>query len=431
MMIGIIGGGISGLAAAYFLERDYEILERDSQCGGLCTTYEKNGFLYDIGGHIMFSTNKEILDFEVSLLEDNIQKRRRSNKIWYKGRFVKYPFENGLHALDKEEIFECLRDYLQNNNPKPNNLKEWFYYTFGNSLANKYLIPYNEKIWKTDPASMSLEWVERIPKPPTEDVIKSAIGIETEGYTHQLYFYYPIKGGFQSLIKAFEKKLTNIETNKEVKAIYKESNKWKVETQNSTHSYQTLISTMPIFELVKILKENIPSNVTSAINQLRYNSMAVVLVGLNKVKHADLTAIYVPDKESPAHRYCFSAGFAENLSPKGCSSIFAEITFPSNTPKEEIASTKVIDKTVGWLIKEGFIEKSDVCETDIKYIKYAYPVYDLSYTKNMKIINEYFDNLGINLLGRFAQFVYINSDICVHNAQTLVKKIKSLSKNSV
>ncbi len=184
MTIGIIGGGISGLAAAYFLEHDYEILERDPQCGGLCTTYEKNGFLYDIGGHIMFSTNKEILDFEVSLLGDNIQKRRRSNKIWYKGRFVKYPFENGLHALDKEEIFECLRDYLQNNNPKPNNLKEWFYYTFGNSLANKYLIPYNEKIWKTDPASMSLEWVERIPKPPTEDVIKSEIGIETEGFNH-------------------------------------------------------------------------------------------------------------------------------------------------------------------------------------------------------------------------------------------------------
>ena len=427
MTTGIIGGGISGLSLAYFLEKDYEILEKDNQCGGLCTTYEKNGFLYDIGGHIMFSTNKEILNFEVSLLGDNVHQKRRSNKIWYKGRFVKYPFENGLHALDKEEIFECLRDYFKNENPKPTNLKEWCYYTFGNSLSEKYLIPYNEKIWKTNPAQMGIEWVERIPKPPVEDVIKSAIGIETEGYTHQLYFYYPIKGGFQSLIKAFESKLTNISRNKEVKSIYKEKNTWKVETQNSTHLYDTLISTISIFELVKVLKESIPQKVTEAINNLRYNSMAVVLVGLNKIKYEDLTAIYVPDLESPAHRYCFSAGFSEHLSPKSCSSIFAEITFPSNTPKEEIESTKVIDKTISWLIKEGFINQSDICTTDIKYIKYAYPVYDLNYTKNVKVIYEYFDALGINLLGRFAQFIYINSDVCIQNAQALAKKLTNLS----
>ncbi len=422
---GIIGGGVSGLALAYFLGGNYEILEKDNQCGGLCTTYEKNGFLYDIGGHIMFSTNKEILNFEVALLEDNVHQKRRSNKIWYKGRFVKYPFENGLHALDKEEIFECLRDYLKNENPKPTNLKEWCHSTFGNSLAEKYLVPYNKKIWKIDPSLMGLEWVERIPKPPMEDVIKSAIGIETEGYTHQLYFYYPIKGGFQSLIKAFENKLTNISRNKEVKAIYKEKNIWKVETQDSIHDYETLVSTIPIFELVKVLKETLPQKVSDAINNLRYNSMAVVLVGLNKVKHEDLTAIYVPDTESPAHRYCFSAGFSEHLAPKGCSSIFAEITFPGNTPKEEVASTTVIDKTVGWLAKEGFINKSEVCETDIKYIKYAYPVYDLNYIQNVKIIYDYFDTLGISLLGRFAQFVYINSDVCIQNAQSLAKKLTS------
>ena len=50
MTVGIIGGGISALALAYFLKHDYEILEKNSSCGGLCTTFNKNGFLYDIGG---------------------------------------------------------------------------------------------------------------------------------------------------------------------------------------------------------------------------------------------------------------------------------------------------------------------------------------------------------------------------------------------
>ena len=425
MTVGILGGGISGLALAYFLEQDYEILEKDNSCGGLCTTFEKNGFLYDIGGHIMFSSNKDILKFEVDLLGENIHKKRRSNKIWYKGCFVKYPFENGLHALDKEEIFECLRDYLKNDHPKPSNLKEWFYYTFGTSISDKYMLPYNEKIWKIDPAEMGMEWVERIPKPPVEDIIKSAIGIETEGYTHQLYFYYPKKGGIQSLVRAFENKLKNIYTNSEVKAISKKDNKWYVQTQNSAHSYGSLVSTLPIFELIKILKQDVPESIKDAINALRYNSMAVVLVGLNKIKHNSLTAMYVHDKDSLAHRYCFSTGFSDTLAPPGCSSIFAEVTFNSNIPKEKVESKEVIDKTVFWLIKEGFIERADVCETDIKYIKYAYPVYDLNYTRSMNIIYEYFDRLEINLLGRFAQFIYINSDVCIANAKKLAKKLNT------
>lgn len=437
MTVGILGGGISGLSLAYFLQYEhgidkYEILEKNSDCGGLCTTFDKNGFKYDIGGHIMFSSNKEILDFEVGLMGDEIHKKRRSNKIWYKNRFVKYPFENGLHVLDKEEVYECLRDYVINNHPKPNNVKEWFYHTFGTSISDKYMLPYNEKIWKIKPEEMGMHWVERIPKPPAEDVIKSAIGIETEGYTHQLYFYYPKEGGFQTVVRKFESKLKKdyILTEKDVQTVYKENGKWVVETQNSKHSYENLVSTIPIFKLMKVLKEKVPQNVIDAVNNLRYNSMAVVLVGLNKVKHSDLTAVYVPEKDSLTHRYCFGAGFADSLSPPGCSSIFCEITVNGKIGFQGEGKTdeQIIDNVVSWLSREGFIDKSDVCETDIKHIKYAYPVYDAGYTANTKTIYEYFDKIGIHLLGRFAQFVYINSDVCIANAKKLASNIGSKTK---
>ena len=69
--------------------------------------------------------------------------------------------------------------------------------TFGRSIAEKYFLPYNRKIWKTEPREMGLEWVGRVPKPPMEDVVKSALGIETEGYTHQLHFRYPLAWRFR------------------------------------------------------------------------------------------------------------------------------------------------------------------------------------------------------------------------------------------
>src|SRR5947207_13185417 len=94
-------------------------------------------------------------------------------------------------------------------------------------MAEKYLIPYNKKIWKTDPQQMGMEWVERIPKPPKEDIIKSALGISTEGYKHQLNFLYPEKGGFEALITAFAKHNKGIITNNfAVESIYFEKTKW-------------------------------------------------------------------------------------------------------------------------------------------------------------------------------------------------------------
>ena len=202
MNVGILGGGICGLALQRFLSHTSEVLEAESRPGGLCRTFSKEGFSYDIGGHILFSKNQDINALVDRLLGDNVNHCRRGNKILFKGRYVKYPFENDLAALDKEDCFACLMGFLQADGAKPANFEAWMYSTFGRGIAESYLIPYNRKIWKTEPRDMGVEWVERIPKPPLEDVVKSALGIETEGYTHQLYFRYPLYGGIESLIAA-------------------------------------------------------------------------------------------------------------------------------------------------------------------------------------------------------------------------------------
>jgi protoporphyrinogen oxidase len=228
MKTAILGGGLTGLTLGYLMKqqgKDFEILERDQECGGLMKTLEHNGFTFDYcGSHVIFSKDTEVLDFMLNLLGKNKVRNRRNTKILYKGRLVKYPFENGLSDLPKKENFECLYYFIQNmvkkergELEKPSNLKEWFSYTFGEAIAEKYLMPYNEKIWKYPPEQMGLEWVERVPNPPIEDVIKSSLGISTEGYIHQLHFYYPKVGGIHALIKSLETKIgDSIVTNFEV-----------------------------------------------------------------------------------------------------------------------------------------------------------------------------------------------------------------------
>ena len=43
------------------------------------------------------------------------------------------------------------------------------------------MLPYNEKIWKTPAEEMSLEWVDRVPRPPLLDLIKTGGGHPDRG----------------------------------------------------------------------------------------------------------------------------------------------------------------------------------------------------------------------------------------------------------
>ena len=86
---------------------------------------------------------------------------------------------------------------------------EFFYNTFGEGITRLFLEPYNRKIWKYEPSFMDMQMVERIPKPPPEDIIESAKGKSTEGYLHQLYFHYPEKGGFQTIVDSLTEKISH------------------------------------------------------------------------------------------------------------------------------------------------------------------------------------------------------------------------------
>ena len=254
MAIGILGGGLAGIGIAAHLNQDCEVLEKESRGGGHCLSVQEHGFTYDAGGpHIIFSRNQEMVDYMVALLDGNVHRARRNNKIFYQGRYVKYPFENGLYDLDPQDRFECLYHYIKNDYPPPKtNFKEWIYHHFGKGLAEKYLIPYNEKIWNVPAEELGLEWVEgRVPKPPIEDVIKAAVGVETEGYTHQLYYNYPSHGGIEALPRALAKRVRNISPDFNVGRIWKEAGQWCISNGRSTRRYDQIVSTIPIQELVR------------------------------------------------------------------------------------------------------------------------------------------------------------------------------------
>lgn len=77
------------------------------EAGGLaCTDVTPEGFLFDMGGHVIFSHYQyfdELLDTSVGSGPDKWNTLERVSYVWIKGRWVAYPFQNNISALDKED----------------------------------------------------------------------------------------------------------------------------------------------------------------------------------------------------------------------------------------------------------------------------------------------------------------------------------------
>jgi protoporphyrinogen oxidase len=424
--IGILGGGLAGITIAAHLQQDYEILEKESRGGGHCQTVQEQGFTYDAGGpHIIFSRNQEMVDYMVSLLDGNVHRARRNNKIFYKGRYVKYPFENGLYDLEPQDRYECLYHFLKNDYPAPRtNFKEWIYHHFGKGLAEKYLIPYNEKIWNVPAEELGLEWVEgRVPKPPVEDVIKAAVGVETEGYTHQLYYNYPSHGGIEALPKALARHVRNITPDFAVERIWKEGKQWCVSDGRAVRRYERLVSTIPIQELAVAL-EGVPADIRAAVNALRYNSLITIAVGMDSARLPDYTAIYVPDPEVRFHRLSFPAVFSPHNAPPGKSIIEAEITTNPGDGTHEMSDQAILADVIGDLEAMQLVRPSEVCYSRVLRTKYGYVVQNDSCRRYLKQAKAYFEEqAGIRLCGRVAEFEYINMDVCIERGRKVADRL--------
>ncbi|WXG47399.1 MAG: FAD-dependent oxidoreductase [Candidatus Atabeyarchaeum deiterrae] len=440
MKVAILGGGLTGLTIGYLLNQrgtDIEILEKEEECGGLMRSLVENGFTFDYGGaHILFSKDKEALNFILDLLAENKVANKRNTKILYKERYVKYPFENGLADLPIEENFECLYDFIQNlirkekgESRKPRNLREWFYYTFGKGMTEKYMIPYNEKIWKHPTEDISLEWVERIPNPPVEDIVKSSLGIQTEGYTHQLDFFYPIVGGIQSVIRAIEEKLKgHIVKRFQVKSIRKKGNKWIVSSGDSEKEFDKVISTIPIHDIIGVFKNggiSVPATVQRAVRQLKYNSLITVMLGVQNRKLNELHWLYIPEKNALAHRVSFPSNFSPKAASSGKSSVMADITCNYGDRVWSMKDEDLITETIDNLKELRIIDKQDsVCLSKVRRFKYAYVISDLNFEKNIVTTTKYVRRVGIDLVGRFAEFRYFNMDACVRRAMEYTSSLR-------
>lgn len=437
----VVGGGLAGLTTAYHLLRSGEdlrisVLESSSRVGGLLKSEFIGKYLFDIGGsHIMFSKNSEKLNEMLSLLRGNYVRHYRNSKVYYRGIYVKYPFENGLHDLPPEERFECVWGVVEayikrvkNELCEPRNFLEWLPYVFGDGIASKYLIPYNEKIWKTNLSEITLEWVEgRVPTPPIKEILMSAVGLNVEGYTHQLIFYYPSSGGIEALVNGLLNELlgskrVEIHTNQVVEGVRASGRGGlTVETKDSCFECEAVVYTAPLKRSSDVFKE-VLGGLSRELEKLRSVPIAVVGLGV-RGEARPYHWIYLPDKKYLPHRVAILSNFSRNNAPEGGVSIIAEISFRNEDELRSVPDSELVRKSYEDLLEIGLVKNPELEVSGVWRWRDAYIIYDKNRSEIVRRVGDELRRLGIFINGRFGTWEYLNMDAVYVKSEKIAEEV--------
>ena len=177
----IIGGGPTGLGAAHRLceldQSDWVLLEKSDSLGGLASSVvDKQGFVWDLGGHVLFSHYDYFDNLLSDLLKENWLEHQREAWIWMRNQWIPYPFQNNLWRLPEEDLEKCLTglDRLKVNEASTADMDfdEWIVASFGEGIADVFMRPYNFKVWAYPPHELAANWVgERVATINFSDVL--------------------------------------------------------------------------------------------------------------------------------------------------------------------------------------------------------------------------------------------------------------------
>lgn len=408
----ILGAGISGIGAGYQLRKDKNnkviLFEKNDNWGGLCDNFIIDGFRFDRFVHLSFTSNQEVKE----LFDKSCKSIRHipNPANYYNGFWIKHPAQNNLYPLTNEEKEEILNSFKKRENKSINEIKnyeEWLKVQYGDYFAENFPMKYTRKYWGVEAKELETKWVgSRMYKPTLEEVEQ---GMETEDTPITYYakeMRYPTVGGYKSYLNYIAKNL-NIRLNYEVREI-DTKNKVIYFTNNTQETYDELISSIPLSEMNKLIK-NIRENIKEEIKKLRWTSGYIISLGLKNKNIPPYLWFYIYDEDIPFARVYSPSHKSPDNCPEGCSSLQLEIYFEN---KKDLKSSKeeLLEKSIQKLIEMEVIKKEDIIVQDIRFEKYANVIFDFNVYEVRKKIREYLDSIGIKTIGRFGEWDYFWSD---------------------
>lgn len=441
----ILGAGVGGLAAGYFLARtgNYQVtvLERAPVIGGMCASFEQEEFMLDYGAHKFYSVIPGILDEIRALMGDRLVKLPKKNRLFLRNHLVDYPLRLGnLTQVLGLAVFARLglgyavsvaRGLVDRQPAK--SYEAYMVKRFGRPSYELVFEPLADKVWG-NPAELHPDMARtRVPASGGLEVILKLLGLKKDtAETNAEFFHYPQRGfgDFpQALREQIESMGGRVVVNAAVTGLELGNGRVTAVTGSADGqplrlASDLLVSSIPLPVLGRLILSDRDPEFNRAVETLQFRHAVLVYLFIDRPLILEDQWIFFPEREFVFSRIFEQKQMNPELGPGDRTAICCDFTCTEDSWHWQATDEELAGQCIAGLVEGGFIQASDVIGHLVKRQGDFYPRYDLQYAEKMQIVSaklKQVDNLL--LTGRIGMYNYNNSDHCVDMGRFIAENL--------
>jgi protoporphyrinogen oxidase len=395
----VIGAGISGLGFAnWYRERHGDarviVLEAEAEPGGYCRTVAQDGFVWDYSGHFFHFKEPAIEAWlRARMPGQDVRTITKQAVIRYAGRDIDFPFQKNIHQLPHDEFLECLVElfFRPVGDGPPASFGEMLYRRLGRGITDKFLRPYNEKLYATELDKLDVDAMGRFfPHADIADIIANMRpGARDAGYNAT--FTYPAGGAVQ-YVNALLRDLPEGVVSCSESAIAIDLATRTVTTPRRAIRAEHVISSAPLPVLARMCGLAHADVFTS-------NQVFVFNLGFDRKGPRGVHWMYFPDRTLCFYR----VGWYDNILDGDRMSLYVEIGAPHGVTFDPDA---LLPRVLHDLAREGIVEDHALVARHHVVLDPAYcHITRASLAESARLIAE-LERAGVYSVGRYGRWTY-------------------------
>ena len=414
----IIGAGVTGLATAVALsdrhDEDYLVLDADREIGGWCKTVKKEGFVWDYSGHFFHFKHPEIEQW----LRDRMPGQRvrvveKKSFIAFGGGHVDFPFQKNIHQLPQADFIECLHDVyfarssdVKRDAPAPErNFLEMLQARFGKGICDRFLVPYNEKLYACDLATLDRDAMGRFfPHANLTDIVGNMKHAQNASYNAT--FTYP-EGGAIEYVKAIASAVRPDGVSLGEGLVSVDLARKVATTTRREIAFQRLVSSAPFARFAALC------GVEHDASAWAYNKVLVFNLGFDRKGQKDVHWCYYPSRETVFYR----VGWYDNIFDADRMSLYVEIGFPRDATIDVPAMRERVLRDLG---REGVVTGQRLVAEHSVVLDPAYVHITQRSLAEHKRVTAGLRERGVWSIGRYGGWTYCAIEDNIVEARALV-----------
>jgi protoporphyrinogen oxidase len=420
-ILAILGGGMAGLAIGYYARQHAlpaTIYEAQERPGGLCTTFEHDGFLFDSGAHRFHDKDPGITRDVQHLLGEDLRMVDRPSMIFDGGRLMNFPvrLSDVFRHLGPQALARGALDMaavrLADRRSEPANFAELAVRRYGRSLAERFLLNYSRKLWGIPCENLSpqvsggrLNGLDL-----RQFLTHTVLGRRRDRRNADGRFYYPTRGiGMltDALARSFGR--DSIRTGAEVRRLCHDETRIRAVVVEGLGrvAVDAVASTLPIERLLLMMDPPPAEGILADARKLAHRDLILVALFLRRESVTRAATVYFPDPSIAFTRVTEPRNRSAAMSPPGHTSLVAEIPCDSKEPLWSADDAHLVELVRRPLEQFGWIREEERLGSQVVRLRRAYPVLSLQLEDSVDAVLRYlgrFENLM--LAGRSGRFEY-------------------------